>query len=219
MTIPFRTWAPILALATLSVAAHANGVNYSFAIPQGIDPPVVIDLTALNTTQSFTGAELLDQGIEIHGQIPGVSVGSYRDILEVQFSLYTGGGSYGVTVLTENPYTPWNESAVQANDPNYETITLTAATGSAPLNDNFQTQPGEYESYLVFTATASGTPAFIDALRASQATVQATKEGDISRFGAVPEPGAFGMAVSLMCTAGGGLLVRRRWRRGRANRP
>jgi hypothetical protein len=212
-----KTWVTTVALMTPCVISQAqlpahNTVTARYAIPQGADPPIVIDLTGLNDPQSFSASDLLGAGVEVHGQIPGLSPGTFADILEVQFRIYTGNADFTVTEVNNQPYIPWGESAISdPTDADYTILTLTAQPGSAPINDYFVTTDGPV-SFLGLSFTVTGDPTFTTNFDNSLITVTATKEGVTDRADPVPEPGTSMLALGLLCSSGACLLARRRSR-------
>jgi len=126
--------AAALLLAILAPAAHSETATATFIMPQNFDPTRVT-FTSLNTPRRVTGAMLLpENGVELHARIPGSTAGAYRHVIQVQMRFTFPGEAVQVRSASGiSAFQAWQASTVR--DGNDWTITFTAVSGAAPMND------------------------------------------------------------------------------------
>ena len=60
-------------------------LKLGFVVPQGADPPILVDFLSFGTPVSISGADLLDHGVEIHDLIPSQEHAGYIvDVTQIE---------------------------------------------------------------------------------------------------------------------------------------
>ena len=180
-------------------------LNLGFVVPQGADPPILVNFLSFDTPVSISGADLLDYGVELHDLIPATNMPGYLvDItrLELTFTF-----DHPVSIaFGSGTWAPWVVTIVSGK-PNYDLIfegqgTIGAAGGSAPINENFNPHNGQTHAFGLLNASPVNDPDGIIQRDFRNAMVSITPiiaSGAIVRGSpSVPEPGTLALGAMLL---------------------
>jgi len=209
----------ILALTAClaAVPASAQRAKVTYVVPQDFDPPSEVTFrrdretrTADDQGTPLTGLTLLENGLELHGQIFDPDGQFFRDIVEIHMSFGPFDGAVEIQPESRFGFQLWQvveERISSDRGPNVRAFRFLKQPNSAPINDNFDPNPqgSPDQSFALLLATIEDDPngSFQNALFTFQAFT--TFQGGI-----VPEPGARALLAGLLV---GGLPLLRRIRR------
>lgn len=201
--------------AVPNALAQLPKLKINFVVPQGADPPIVINFTQFNVPVTVSGADILDSGVELHGLIPGSLPGYLTDITQIEV-LFTLNAPVNVAFGGTGGWQNWSLT-IESGKPDYDLVFETPGTvgvsgGNAPINENFDPMNGQSHSFATINATTTD-PTIEAAFRAATVTITPfTVPGAVERPSDVPEPGIAALTAALL-TLGTVPILRSRKRR------
>lgn len=188
--------------------AHAqllSKLKLGFVVPQGADPPILVDFLSFGTPVSISGADLLDHGVEIHDLIPSQEHAGYIvDVTQIELKFIF---NHPVSIaFGSGVWAPW-QLTIESGAPNYDLVfegqgPIGSSGGSSPINENFDPSNGQIHAFGLLNATPINDTDHTLENDFRNATIEITPliSGGAIERGApnVPEPGTITLGVSLL---------------------